>query len=150
MFAYPICPIPFGIHDRYDVLNWVLFSGRQLAWGERAPVGDFIVQRSTSPLNIDGRELCSVKIRNSNGTQFIHPFYCSTGTATPELSPKGTWWPMSGIWPAEISPLGCDWIGKHFWSTEDRQWVDHDKETAKLPAYLKAICDWLARVETKA
>ena len=67
---------------------------------------------------------------------YIHPFYRSTGTCTPEVSPEGTWWPFSGM-------SSGIWLGKYFWDPESQEWISHNKRKENLPDHLLHFCDSL-------
>ena len=67
---------------------------------------------------------------------YVHPFYRSTGTCTPDVSPEGTWWPFSGM-------SSAIWLGKYFWDPESQEWIAHHKIKENLPDYLMNFCRFL-------
>lgn len=81
------------------------------------------------------RALCVVDIRIPKlRIEYRQPFYRSSGTATPDICPKGTWVPFDFLWldeaidayyPEKKLPYG--WIGKHVWNPFLRKWRYHGK-----------------------
>ena len=146
----PVCPIIMGLDEEVDEFNFFLFSGHQLGLDPPAKVDGLVVRRSSKPLYYGGRLFRVVKIiPRDEKPPFCVPFYCSTGSATPERSPRGTFWPTDGVYPAMVSWTGSEWIGKFFWSFECHDWMAHDKIKENLPGRLQEICSWLEAMETE-
>jgi len=94
---------------------------------------------------MSGRVFRALRItRSSDGAVLRHPVYCSAGLATPGASPKGTWWPCSGVYTPEYCALrGHDpkWeghIGKKIQSWEG-DWHHHGKVVGNLPGAWQVI-----------
>lgn len=137
----PYCPVSMGHDEEIDKFNFFLFSGHDLDWSEKIKVSGRTVQVTTKDLYYGTRLFRSVRFVAP--IPFLLPFYRSTGSDTPDLSPEGTFWPCSGIWPEEASATGSRWIGKHFWSLSRGTWVAHYKELGRIPETLRDVCSWL-------
>ena len=84
------------------------------------------------------RTLYPVFLRGPNRA-WHQPFYRSAGMATPDSSPEGTVWPISGLYTdaycAKRGHARSDtegYIGKHFCRPDTGQWVHHGKERARV------------------
>lgn len=100
------------------------------------------------------RQLRMVLIDLGDGRSLRMPWYQSQGMATPDASPKGTWWPTCGLYTAAY----CDarrkagahvsdhtgHIGKYYQALEG-VWVHHNKEVDLLPAPLRVLQEVLGR-----
>lgn len=75
------------------------------------------------------------------------PFYQSSGVATPFDSPKGTWWPCSGLFTRAycdsvgLAPKYVGHIGKHY--RQNSVWINHEKNVKRVPPQLLQVAEWL-------
>jgi len=102
------------------------------------------LKANVSPLYrrlISGRDVRVVVFQRDDLVEWVQPFYKSSGKATPDRSPPGTWWPFSAqYWeealdehfPGDDLPFG--WIGKEFWDPSELVWCGHYKTPKSVPA----------------
>ena len=96
--------------------------------------------------------ICDIHIP-TRGVVYRQPFYRSSGTATPTLSPKGTWWPFDCLWTdshvanlqeqGQFLDIRPGWLGKYNWSTQHNDWVPHNKRHDRLSIVAQRITEWL-------
>jgi hypothetical protein len=109
------------------------------------------VEVATEPQAASGgtRMLVPLRVWTTDGRLIYQPYYRSSGMATPESSPRGTWWPTSGLYTEAYiatrsrssDPVKAGYIGKHF--RYRGQWYPHYKSIDNLLRPHRDIAAWL-------
>lgn len=93
------------------------------------------------------RIILPVRIFLSDGRIICQPFYRSSGLATPDISPKGTWWPTCGLYTKAvcrekgIPDSYQGYIGKYFYAKG--KWRRHLKNKDLIPKCWLETAKWL-------
>lgn len=156
---YPIKSLLFLVGDDEFAdsparINRAMFANPDIKWMPllKLPSSKYVVEYDPDVhmLHNGHRMIVAVRITRQDKTQFIQPFYRSSGRATPDLSPRGTWWPSSGLYTAAY----CKWkghdedwagfIGKHQFVSS--KWRSHGKIVDNLHIAMKEIAARLSEV----
>lgn len=82
----------------------------------------------------------------TDGRIVYQPFYRSSGVATPDKSPRGTWWPTGGLYALETcSIMGHrpGYISK-YQRIQGGAWASHNKHLSRVGRPWQDISKWLA------
>ncbi len=131
------------------VVNRQLYRGPHDEWLVVHETDQVLVEAANPPIDAWGRWMITVRFTFKNGDVLLHPFYRSTGRATPGQSPKGTWWPCCGLYTEEYCRLrghsreAVGYIGKHYQDCRGN-WKSHHKDLKRLPSALRLVREKLA------
>lgn len=122
----------------FSRINWHLFAPDDWSCIHEKPSGSRLFARR--PIAHRGRVLFPVLLKNPAGKVWHQPFYRSSGVCTPDSSPEGAIWPMSGVYTdmyclkAGLPAHAAGFIGKDFFLPPEARWVPHDKDASLVPA----------------
>ncbi len=166
---YPIKSLLFLVGetefaDSPAAINRHLFCNLDPKWVNLDVVipGMAQVQLNTKATHARGgsRLMVAVRFIREDSSEFIQPFYRSSGLATPDVPQAGEWWPCSGVYTEAY----CRWrnmsiryeghIGKHQRVTVRHKvhggpidvWIGHEKDRSRVHAHYQVICDLLAKI----
>lgn len=135
--------------DSPALVNTELYFGAH-EWGvfldTNTPAGKPIkVSASQNPqFASGGSRVIAAVLFEGEDFRLLMPWYRSSGMATPERSPKGLWWPTSGLYTQAYCRLRghsdsiVGYIGKHYQGM-DGAWYPHNKERENLPLFLRQV-----------